>query len=177
MQPLLDVRGIGKSFGSFVALADVSLQLDPGSVHAVMGENGAGKSTLMKLVAGVFSPSAGTIRLRGTEVAWADPEQARSSGISTIFQEFVLLPNLSVAENLFLGREPRTRLGFTDRKVMHRDTAAVLAKLGLSFDPDRITSSLSVAEQQLVEIAKGLLKDADVFVFDEPTAALGDSEV
>ena len=177
MQPLLEVRGIGKSFGRFAALADVSLQLQPGSVHAVMGENGAGKSTLMKLIAGVFAPTTGTIRLRGADVAWADPEQARSSGISTIFQEFVLLPNLSVAENLHLGREPRTRLGFTDRKAMHRDTAAALGKLGLSFDPDRITSSLSVAEQQLVEIAKGVLKVADVFVFDEPTAALGDSEV
>jgi len=176
MQPLLDIHGMGKSFGSFAALGDVSLQLYHGSVHAVMGENGAGKSTLMKLIAGVFAPSAGTMRLRGTDVAWADPEQARSSGISTIFQEFVLLPNLSVAENLFLGREPRIRLGLIDKAVMRREAADVIGKLGLTFDPDRITASLSVAEQQLVEIAKGVLKDADVFVFDEPTAALGDAE-
>ena len=175
--PLLEVRNVGKSFGAFVALADVSLQLQPGSVHAVMGENGAGKSTLMKLIAGVFTPSTGSIRLRGQDVAWADPQHARSSGISTIFQEFVLLPNLSVAENLFLGREPRTAAGLIDKAAMARDAAAVLTKLGLSFDPDRITSSLTIAEQQLVEIAKGVLKDADVFVFDEPTAALGDAEV
>ena len=175
--PLLDVRNIGKSFGAFVALADVSLQLQPGSVHAVMGENGAGKSTLMKLIAGVFTPSTGSIRLRGQDVSWVDPQHARSSGISTIFQEFVLLPNLSVAENLFLGREPRTAAGLIDKAAMARDAAAVLTRLGLSFNPDRITSSLTIAEQQLVEIAKGVLKDADVFVFDEPTAALGDAEV
>ncbi len=177
MEPLLEVRDIGKVFGNFPALSEVSLQLSAGSVHAVMGENGAGKSTLMKLIAGVFQPSAGAIRLRGQDVAWADPQQARSSGVSTIFQEFVLLPNLSVAENLFLGREPRTRFGLIDKAVMKRDAAAVLGKLGLAFDPDRMTSTLGVAEQQLVEIAKGVLKDADVFVFDEPTAALGDAEV
>ena len=177
MQPLLEMRDIGKTFGAFPALADVSLRLEAGSVHAVMGENGAGKSTLMKLIAGVFPPSAGAIRLRGRDVAWSDPQDARNGGISTIFQEFVLLPNLSVAENLFLGREPRTAFGFIDRAAMARDAAAVLTRLGLPLEPDRITASLSVAEQQLVEIAKGVMKDADVFVFDEPTAALGDAEV
>ncbi|MCX5513976.1 sugar ABC transporter ATP-binding protein [Kaistia algarum] len=176
MNLLLEAVDIHKSFGSVKALAGVSLKLEAGSVHAVLGENGAGKSTLMKTIAGVFPPTSGQLRFKGRDVSWRHAEQASEAGVSTIFQEFILLPNLSVAENLYLGREPRTRFGFIDRKAMARESRTVLERLGLSLDPERLTGTLGVAEQQMVEIAKGVMREADVFVFDEPTAALGDRE-
>jgi ABC-type sugar transport system ATPase subunit len=176
MDDLLDAVDIAKEFGGFHALSGVSLRLRRGSVHAVVGENGAGKSTLMKVIAGVYAPSSGVLRFKGREVAWGDADDARRSGISTIFQEFILLPNLSVAENLHLGREPRLTFGRLDRARMADEASAALARLGASINPARLVSTLSVAEQQLVEIGKGLMRDADVFVFDEPTAALGDRE-
>jgi ribose transport system ATP-binding protein len=173
---LLEVEGITKAFGQVMALQGVSLRLQPGRVHAVLGENGAGKSTLMKIISGVYPPTSGTIRVGGEPVTWARAEQARSAGISTIFQEFILLPNLSVAENLFLGREPRKRLGLIDFVAMRRESRRILEELGLDIDPDVLTGSLRVADQQMIEIAKGVIRDARVFVFDEPTAALGDRE-
>jgi ABC-type sugar transport system ATPase subunit len=173
---LLDIAGVSKRFGSIRVLHEVSVALRRGSIHAILGENGAGKSTLMKIIGGVLTADGGSICLRGEPVSWRDPEAARDGGISTIFQEFILLPNLSVAENMSLGREPRGRFGFIDRRAMERRAAEVLHRLGLDLDPGRITSSLSVAEQQLIEIAKGVMTDADVFVFDEPTAALGEQE-
>lgn len=176
MVELLEAEGITKSFAGVVALDQVSLTLRAGSVHAVVGENGAGKSTLMKVIAGVHKQTSGTLRLNGQEVSWTSVENAQENGVSTIFQEFILLPNLSVAENLFLGHEPRTRLGLLDRRKMRDEGAAALDRLGLDIDPDRLTSTLSVAEQQMVEITKGVMRDADIFVFDEPTAALGDAE-
>ena len=174
--PLLAIDGVGKTFGAITVLSGISLNLMPGSVHAVMGENGAGKSTLMKIIGGVLSADAGTLTLRGKGVSWRDPEEARDGGISTIFQEFILLPNLSVAENMCLGREPRGRFGMIDRQAMEKKAGAVLRRLGLDLDPGIMTSALGVAEQQLVEIAKGVITDADIFVFDEPTAALGEQE-
>ncbi|RWR15322.1 sugar ABC transporter ATP-binding protein [Paenirhodobacter populi] len=173
---LLEVTDITKSFGPVQALRGVSLALRPGSVHAVLGENGAGKSTLMKVISGVFPPSSGEIRVGGAPVSWHQAEQARAAGVSTIFQEFILLPNLSVAENLFLGREPRNRLGLIDRPRMREESRRILARVGLDLNPDVLTGSLRVAEQQMVEIAKGVMRDARIFVFDEPTAALGDRE-
>lgn len=173
---LLDVEEITKSFGPVQALRGVSLQLKPGSVHAVLGENGAGKSTLMKIISGVYAPTSGRIRVDGTEAQWSGADQARAAGISTIFQEFILLPNLSVAENLFLGREPRTRLGLVDRGRMETDSREILQGVGLDLDPAVLTGRLTVAQQQMVEIAKGVMRDARIFVFDEPTAALGDRE-
>lgn len=173
---LLEAIDIRKSFGSVAALSGVSLTLRPGSVHAVLGENGAGKSTLMKIFSGVYRPSGGTLRIKGVEANWSDAEQARVAGVSTIFQEFILLPNLSVAENLFLGREPRTVWGSIDRRRMEADSRTALAALGLDIDPAAATGSLRVSDQQMVEIAKGVMRDADIFVFDEPTAALGDRE-
>lgn len=173
---LLEAIDIRKSFGRVEALKGVSLRLRPSSVHAVLGENGAGKSTLMKIFSGVYPPTAGTLRVKGAEVAWTHAEDARAAGVSTIFQEFILLPNLSVAENLFLGREPRKWHGGIDRRQMELETSKVLDALGLSIDPATITSRLRVADQQMVEIAKGVMRDADIFVFDEPTAALGDRE-
>jgi len=173
---LLEAVDITKSFGPVHALRGVSLRLRPGSVHAVLGENGAGKSTLMKIISGVYSPTTGTLKVAGEQVDWYRAEQARAAGISTIFQEFILLPNLSVAENLFLGREPRTAFGLIDRARMREESRRILEGVGLDLDPDVLTGSLRVAEQQMVEIAKGVMRDARIFVFDEPTAALGDRE-
>jgi ribose transport system ATP-binding protein len=173
---LLEAQDITKSFGPVQALRGVSLRLKPGSVHAVLGENGAGKSTLMKIISGVFAPSSGTLRVGGEAVHWHRAEQARAAGVSTIFQEFILLPNLSVAENLFLGREPRTALGLINRARMREESRRILNGVGLDLDPEVLTGRLRVAEQQMVEIAKGVMRDAQIFVFDEPTAALGDRE-
>ncbi len=173
---VLEAEDISKSFGSVKALQGVSLRLRPGSVHAVLGENGAGKSTLMKIISGVYQASSGTLRVDGVEMRWHRAEQARAAGISTIFQEFILLPNLSVAENLFLGHEPQNALGLIDRQRMRRESQRILEAVGLALDPEVLTGSLRVAEQQMVEIAKGVMRDARIFVFDEPTAALGDRE-
>ncbi|MEO4042239.1 sugar ABC transporter ATP-binding protein [Hoeflea sp. CAU 1731] len=173
---LLEVQDITKAFGPVQALRGVSLKLKPGSIHAVLGENGAGKSTLMKIISGVYPPSSGTLIIGGKEVNWSAAEQARAAGVSTIFQEFILLPNLSVAENLFLGREPRNALGMIDRQEMAKESRGILEDVGLDLDPNVLTGSLRVAEQQMVEIAKGVMRDAKIFVFDEPTAALGDRE-
>jgi len=175
-QPVIEVENLSKSFGAVRALQEMRLRGLAGKVHAVMGENGAGKSTLMKLLSGVFRPDAGTIRLNGAAVSFGHPRDAQKAGISTIFQEFSLLPNLSVAENLFLGREVEDGKRLGNREIVRR-TAAALAELDLNIDPQRRVGSLSVGHQQMVEIAKGVLADASVFIFDEPTAALATHEV
>ena len=173
---LVVVRGVSKSFGSTAALANVSLVGRAGSIHAITGENGAGKSTLMKLLAGVHRPDAGQILMAGCEVAFSSPAAARRAGISTVFQELTVLANLTVAENLMLGREP-TRLGFLGRARMVREARDVLSRIGIDLDPGKACGDLSVGEQQLVEIAKGVSTDASVFIFDEPTAPLNRAEV
>ena len=173
---LLEARDVTKFFGPVAALVGVSLSLRASSIHAILGENGAGKSTLIKIFSGVYRATSGTVRVKGIETAWTDAEQARAGGVSTIFQEFILLPNLSVAENLFLGHEPRSWHGGVDRKTMEEESRSILEGLGLSIDPRIVTNRLRVADQQMVEIAKGIMRDADIFVFDEPTAALGDRE-
>lgn len=173
---LLEAIDIEKTFGSVCALRGVSLKLRPSSVHAVLGENGAGKSTLMKIFSGVYAPTGGRLVVKGREVNWTHAEQARASGVSTIFQEFILLPNLSVAENLFLGHEPRRWHGGIDRKRMESESRKVLEPLGLNLDPATLVGQLRVADQQMIEIAKGVMRDSDIFVFDEPTAALGERE-
>jgi ribose transport system ATP-binding protein len=165
-----------KRFGSTLALSDVSFDCAAGSVHAVTGENGAGKSTLMNLLAGLFRADSGEILLRGKPLAPQSPSDARRLGISTIFQELTLLPNLTIAENLFLGREP-VRLGMVDRVAMREQARAMMDRLGRSIDVDTHCGDLSVADQHLVEIAKGVSVDADIFIFDEPTAALNAPEV
>ena len=177
MTAILSVSDVWKSFFGVPVLKGVSLELQAGSVHGLIGENGAGKSTLMKIVAGVYTKDSGTVRFDGREVDYTHPLQAMRAGVATVFQEFNLLPDRSVAENVFLGREPR-KGGFVDNRGMARRTAELLAELGIDFiDPEARVSSLTVAEQQIVEITKALSFDARVISMDEPTAALADHEV
>lgn len=173
---MISFHNVTKRFGSNFALSEVSFNCEAGSVHALTGENGAGKSTLMNLLAGIFPADGGEIRLRGAPIAPAQPSEAQRLGISTIFQELTLLGNLTIAENLFLGREPMRR-GMVDRAEMRSRAKAALARLGSTLDVDAFCGDLSVADQQLVEIAKGVSTDADIFIFDEPTAALNAPEV
>jgi ribose transport system ATP-binding protein len=165
------MRNISKAFPGVNALEDVSFDCIAGEVHAICGENGAGKSTLIKVLGGVYKPDSGTIRVNGREASFAHPAQARNAGISIIHQELSLLPYRSVAENVFLGREP-TRRGILDGAGMRRSTAQLLGRLESRIDPGAMAGDLSVAEQQIVEIAKALAIDARIVVMDEPTAAL-----
>jgi ribose transport system ATP-binding protein len=170
------MRKVSKSFGPILALRDVSLTGRAGSIHAITGENGAGKSTLMKLLAGVYRPDEGELLVGGRPVRFGSPSAARDAGISTVFQELTVLPNLTIAENLLLGREP-TRAGWLSRTAMLREARDVLDRIGIDLDARRACSSLTIGEQQLIEIAKGVSTDASVFIFDEPTAPLNRNEV
>ncbi len=176
--PILEVRNIIKRFPGVVALDNVSAQFYPGEVHAVVGENGAGKSTLMKILAGAYIPDEGEIVFQNQPVSFTHPREAQRAGISIIYQEFNLLPERTVAQNIFLGREP-SRNGLIDRRQLRQQTTAVLQQVGAEgmFSPDAEVKSLSVAEQQLVEIAKALSFDSKVLIMDEPTAALATHEV
>ncbi|WP_311259691.1 sugar ABC transporter ATP-binding protein [Microbacterium sp. WCS2018Hpa-9] len=176
-QPVLEVSGVRKSFFGVEVLKGIDFDVRPGEVHGLVGENGAGKSTLMKIIAGVQPADEGVVRYRGGEVRYGHPRQAMDDGIVTVFQEFTLLPERTVAQNVYLGREPR-RGGFVDQKAMVRRTGELLADLGVSFiDPQARVGSLTVAEQQIVEIVKALSFEAQVISMDEPTAALSDREV
>ncbi|MBL1103968.1 sugar ABC transporter ATP-binding protein [Streptomyces sp. 5-8] len=175
--PVLALKGVSKSFGAVRALRDVSLELLPGEVHALAGENGAGKSTLIKTLAGVHRPDAGQVLLDGEPVVFHGPGDARDAGIAVIYQEPTLFPDLSIAENIFMGRQPRRALGRIDHKATRAATAALMRRLGVGLDPDRPARGLSIADQQIVEIAKALSFDARVLIMDEPTAALTGSEV
>ena len=176
--PLLRMRGVGKRFFGVPVLADVDLDVAAGEVHAVMGENGAGKSTLMKILAGAYQPDGGAILLDGREVRFGHPRTAQEHGVSIIYQEFTLLPERTVAQNIFLGREPKRGL-LIDRRAMHEATAALLAELGVerTISPRSVVRDLSVAQQQTVEIAKALSFDAKILIMDEPTASLSPHEV
>jgi ribose transport system ATP-binding protein len=174
--PVLRVNGIRKSFFGVEVLHGVDLELHSGEVHAVLGENGAGKSTLMKIIAGAYQPDAGEIFLDGEEVGFSHPRDAQTMGVSIIYQEFNLLPDRTVAQNIYLGREP-VRAGVVDGRRMERDTARLLDALGAStIAPNALVRELSVAQQQTVEIAKALSYEARVLVMDEPTAALSPHE-
>ncbi len=175
-QPLVEVRGVSKHFPGVQALADVSLDIRPGEVHAIAGENGAGKSTLMKLLSQVEKPSAGTILVAGKQVRFRNPRHAQRLGIAMVHQEFALAPHHTVAENLALGRE-NSHAGLIVRGSEKRRARELLERAGLEIDPGRRVSSLSVAEQQRVEIAKALAVDARVVIMDEPTATLTESEI
>ncbi|MFJ2794733.1 sugar ABC transporter ATP-binding protein [Streptomyces sp. NPDC087290] len=174
--PVLALRNVSKSFGAVRALHDVSLTLRPGEVHALAGENGAGKSTLIKTLAGVHRPDGGQLLLDGTPVAFHGPADARDAGIAVIYQEPALFPDLSIAENIFMGRQPRRRLGRIDHRAVRGATGALMRRLGVGLDPERPARGLSIADQQIVEIAKALSFDARVLIMDEPTAALTGAE-
>ncbi|WP_017607904.1 sugar ABC transporter ATP-binding protein [Nocardiopsis xinjiangensis] len=167
---------MAKSFASVRALRDMSLELRSGEIHALVGENGAGKSTLVKTIAGVHRPDSGWIRADGVPVTFARPADAQRAGVAVIHQEPTLFPDLSVAENIFIGRQPRTRLRTIDRARMRRETEEVFNRLGVPLGPDHPARGLSIADQQLVEIAKALTRRARVLVMDEPTAALSGVE-
>ncbi|MBB4929791.1 ribose transport system ATP-binding protein [Lipingzhangella halophila] len=174
--PLLRMAGVSKSFPGVRALTEVSFELHPGEVHALMGENGAGKSTLIKMLAGVHSPDSGGIEIDGRAVSIDSPQRAASLGIAVIHQELNLAPNLTVAQNLALGQEPRTRWGLVDRARIRGDAVRKLERVGAYVDPDTPVGQLSVGIQQVVEIARAVAQDARVLVLDEPTAALSESE-
>ncbi|GAA3911979.1 sugar ABC transporter ATP-binding protein [Microbacterium invictum] len=174
---VLRARGIGKGFFGVRVLSGIDVEVRRGEVHGLVGENGAGKSTLMKILAGVHTADEGTVELEGREVSFTHPIQAMDAGLVTVFQEFTLLPERTVAQNVFLGREPR-RAGFVDKREMITRARALLDDLGVTFiDPTARVASLTVAEQQIVEIVKALSFDARVISMDEPTAALSDREV
>ncbi|WP_174537252.1 sugar ABC transporter ATP-binding protein [Micromonospora chalcea] len=169
--------GVAKRFGGVTALDGVDFGVHAGEVHALLGENGAGKSTLINILSGVITDYDGEVTVDGTPVRFTGPAAAQAAGIATIHQELDLVPALSVADNLVLGREPRTRLRTVDRRAAARTAREHLDRLGADIDPRRPVGSLRVGEQQLVEIAKALALDARVLVMDEPTAALADGEV
>ena len=175
--PLLEVRGIGKRFGAVAALQDVSFDVRPGEVHALVGENGAGKSTLLAIVNGLQQPDEGELFLLGRPTRLAGPLQARRSGLALVHQELALCPNMTVAENLFLGQEPRNALGRIDGALMHRRSAELLQRLGARISPQQRAATLSLSERQLVEIGKALASQPRVLVLDEPTASLTDEHV
>jgi rhamnose transport system ATP-binding protein len=173
----LSLRHAAKSFGAVQALVDGSVELRAGEVHALLGENGAGKSTLVKILAGVHQPDSGTLTVAGREVALHGPAAARAAGIAVIYQEPTLFPDLTVAENMFIGRQPLRSGRRIDTHAMRAEAAEIFTRLGVPLDPGRIARGLSIADQQVVEIGKALSLDARVIVMDEPTAALSASEV
>lgn len=174
---VLEARDVSKSFYGVSVLHDVNIEIRRGEVHGLIGENGAGKSTLMKVLAGVYTADTGTVLFDGVPVSFSHPSQAKRAGLVTVFQEFNLLPERTVAQNVFLGREPRSG-PFIDHKGMISRCQEILTDLGVDFiDPTTRVGSLSVAEQQIVEIVKALSFDARVISMDEPTAALSDNEV
>ena len=179
---LLEVEKISKAFPGVQALKDVDFEIYPGEVVALMGENGAGKSTLIKILSGAYRADAGTMRLGGELYDPKDPRQAQRHGIAVIYQEFNLTPNQDVATNVFLGREPDMpgplrALSVVNRGRMVRETQRLLESLGAGFSPRTLVKNLSVAEQQMVEIAKALSAEARIIIMDEPTSALGEDEV
>jgi len=174
---LLQMRGIRKAFPGVVALDEVDFDLRRGEVHVLAGENGAGKSTLMKILGGAFGRDGGQILIDGRPVEIGSPKNAKALGISVIYQEFNLIPHLSAAENIFLGKEPSRWSGFIDRRRMTHDAEQLLANLGVRFDPRTAVCDLGIAEQQMVEVAKSLSDRARILVMDEPTSALTEAEI
>ena len=174
---LVEMSKITKTFPGVVALDDVTFECRGGEVHAVVGENGAGKSTLMKILAGVYVPDSGDIMLGGESVRIPSPHAAQQLGVSIIYQELNLLPDLNVAQNVFLGRESRGPMGLVDEREQEAKAREVLSRLGVDIDPRERLGRLSVAQQQMVEIAKALSLNARVVIMDEPSAALGGKDL
>ncbi|HEV3006196.1 MAG TPA: sugar ABC transporter ATP-binding protein, partial [Pirellulales bacterium] len=175
--PLISIRQVTKRFPGVVALADVSLDIAAGELHAICGENGAGKSTLMKIVAGVLGSFEGELLLAGRTVRFADPRAAEDAGIGIIHQELNLVEELSAAANIFLGREKHSLAGWLDDRAMERAASELLEQLECRIDPRAPVGRMRVGDQQLVEIAKALSRDTAILIMDEPTSALTESEV
>jgi ribose transport system ATP-binding protein len=175
--PVLEMRGICKSYPGVQALRSADLEVRAGEVHVLVGENGAGKSTLMKILSGAVTPDAGDVLLNGARVELGDPRRVRRLGISTIYQELSLVPHLTVAENVYLGKAPTRWPGIVNWSRMRRDASRLLAGLGVEIDPDAVVRSLRIAQQQMVEVARALADDARVLIMDEPTSALSEREV
>jgi ABC-type sugar transport system ATPase subunit len=174
---MLTVANLSKGFPGVKALAGVQFQVSAGEIHALVGENGAGKSTLTKVIAGVFRPDEGQIEFDGEIVHWHSPAEAKAAGIHVIYQEFVLFPHLTVAENIFIGHERRGSFGLLDHRKTRNDAVELLQRLGVSIDPDARIAELSVADQQMVEIAKALVHKVKLLILDEPTAVIAGKEV
>ncbi len=175
-QPIFHIQHISKSFGGVHALQDVHFEIFPGEVHALLGENGAGKSTLIKIITGVYQPDAGELFLDGSPIRFADTRAAQAHGVAAIYQEPSLFPDLDIAENIMIGRQPMGRIG-VDWKRMYQEAGALLRRLGMALDPRTKARELSVAQQQVVEIARALSINAKVLIMDEPTSSLTQHEV
>lgn len=174
-QPLWELQGLTKVFPGVKAIDNLYLKIYPGEIHGLLGENGSGKSTLVKCLSGVHQPTAGKIFYQGKPIVIHDPMMARSLGVATIYQELSLIPNLTIGENIYLGRLPRK--GYfqllVDWPEIYAKSSAILNKLEIDLNPHVAVENLSVAEQQMVEIAKALSRDASLVIMDEPTAAIG----
>ncbi|MSW81200.1 MAG: ATP-binding cassette domain-containing protein [Actinobacteria bacterium] len=177
VDPLLRVRGVSKAFSGVPALTNVDLDLYGGRVHALLGQNGAGKSTLISIISGVLQPDAGTLEIEGRGVHFRDPSEALASGIVAVYQELSLLSDMTVAENLYLGIEPRKN-GLLDRKAMAEGAREILSRLGAGgISPLATVGDLTIASQQMIEVGKALTREAKVLILDEPSAVLGDDEL
>ena len=175
--PLLEATGLSKTFGNNTVLADVDLHVHSGEVHAIVGENGAGKSTLIKILGGVYRPDGGSVKLEGQPITLQSPHDALAKGIVVIHQELSLAPHLSAAENIFLGHFPHNRLGLVDQRKMLTTTRQLLDRLSIEIDPRVPVGSLSIAQQQMIEIAKAISIEAKILILDEPTAVLDANRV
>lgn len=174
--PSIELRAVSKSYGGVYAVSGVSLSFEPGKVHSIVGENGAGKSTIVKLLTGVIAPDAGAIYVDGAQHRISDPSEARRLRIAAMFQDPAVFPDLTVAENIFAGRPPLTRLGTVDWPTLYRQADMVLRSIGVTFSAHASIQSLGIADRQLVEIAKALSSNARLLIMDEPTAALSPRE-
>jgi ribose transport system ATP-binding protein len=177
VNPLLELHGVSKSFPGVQALSDVHLDLRFGEVLGLVGENGAGKSTLMKMLTGIYPIDSGEFSLNSVRFEPLNPRHSLELGISIIHQEFNLMPDLTVAQNILIGREPRSGWIFLDERALNRRAAGLIERLQLPLEPKALVGNLTVAKQQMVEIAKALSYDPQVLVMDEPTAALNEAEV
>lgn len=177
MPPILEVKQINKSFGTHRVLKDVSFSVEPGEVHALVGENGAGKSTLMNIIGGIHKRDSGEVLLDGSPITINDPWQAREMGISVVFQELSLTPNMTVAQNIFVRREATSAFGFINWKKLNKDAQALFDRIGVDISPTELVGNYSVGIQQIIEIAKAISFDARVIIMDEPTSALSETEV
>ena len=177
MAPILEVKNIHKSFSGNSVLSDVSFAVEAGQVHALVGENGAGKSTLMNIIGGLLPADGGEIWFDGARVSFHSPLEAMKGGISIVHQELSLAPNMNLAQNIYLRREPVNALGSIRWRQLYADTRAIFDRLGIDLDPKTLASKLSVSMQQVVEIGKALSFDAKIIIMDEPTSALSEKEI